>query len=130
MLGIALDQQSLAAANLRLGRTERADELLRSMLDYLARSGDAQFFATTLELAACISTDLGDGERAARLFGAAEDLRLKSSIPNDKRSEAEIEDYAARARAQVSDEVWDVALNGGRGLSQNAMTALLRSGGD
>ncbi|MGD0852236.1 MAG: tetratricopeptide repeat protein [Acidimicrobiales bacterium] len=130
MLGIALDQQSLAAANLRLGRTERADELLRSMLDYLARSGDAQFFATTLELAACISTDLGDGERAARLFGAAEDLRLKSSIPNDKRSEAEIEDYTARARAQVSDEVWDVALNGGRGLSQNAMTALLRSRGD
>jgi predicted ATPase/class 3 adenylate cyclase len=127
MLGVALDQQSLAATNLRLGQTQRADELLSSMLDYLARSGDPQFIATTLEISACISTELGDALRAARLFGAAEGLRLKASIPNDERSETEIEYYLTRSRATVSTEVWDAALSAGRDLRQEEMIALLRT---
>jgi predicted ATPase/class 3 adenylate cyclase len=129
-LGIALDQQSLAAANLRLGQPERADELLSSMLDYLARSGDNQFLATTLEIAACISIALGDGQRAARLFGAAEDLRLKASIPNDKRSQTEIEEYVNKARATVSSDVWDAALSASRDLNQEEMIVLLRTSSD
>jgi predicted ATPase/class 3 adenylate cyclase len=128
-LGIALDQQSLAAANLRAGQLPRANELLSSMLDYLARSGDAQFFATTLEISACLSTELDDALRAARLFGAARDLRLKASIPNDRRSEAEIEQYVARARKTVSAEAWEGALGASHDLSQEEMITLLRSDG-
>jgi hypothetical protein len=97
------------------------------MLDYLARSGDPQFIATTLEISACISTELGDALRAARLFGAAEGLRLKASIPNDERSETEIEYYLTRSRATVSTEVWDAALSADRDLRQEEMIALLRT---
>jgi tetratricopeptide (TPR) repeat protein len=127
--GIALDQQSLAATNLRLGQAQRADRLLSSMLDYVARSGDVQLLASTLEISACISAELGDALRAAQIFGAAEDLRLKASFPNDERSEAEIEAYLARARATVSSESWEAALSAGRDLSQGEMITLLRTNG-
>jgi predicted ATPase/class 3 adenylate cyclase len=126
MLGVALDRQSLAATNLRLGNIHRADELLSTMLDYLARSGDVQFYLTTLEISACISTEFGDALRAARLFGAAEDLRRKASMPNDERSQAEINGYVARARTTVSSDAWNAAISAGRDLSNDEMIALLR----
>ncbi|MGC2485629.1 MAG: tetratricopeptide repeat protein [Acidimicrobiales bacterium] len=126
MLGVALDRQSLAATNLRAGNIQRADELLSSMFDYLARSGDVQFYLTTLEISACISTELGDAIRAARLFSAAEDLRLKASMPNDERSQTEIEGYIIRARTAVSSEAWEAALSAGRDLSNEEMITLLR----
>jgi predicted ATPase/class 3 adenylate cyclase len=128
--GIALDQQSLAATNLRLGQAHQADELLSSTLDYVARSGDVQLLATTLEISACISAELGDALRAAQIFGAAEDLRLKASFPNDERSVAEIESYLDRARATVSSESWEAALSNGRGLSQGEIITLLRTDRD
>jgi predicted ATPase/class 3 adenylate cyclase len=127
MFGVTIDQQSLAATNLRLGEVQRADELLSSMLDYLAHSGDVQLIVTTVELSACISTELGDALRAALLFGAAKDLRLKASMPNDERSQAEIEGYFTRARTTVSSEAWDAAASAGRDLSNEEMITLLRT---
>ena len=71
-----------------------------------------------------------DALRAAQIFGAAEDLRLKASFPNDERSVAEIESYLARARATVSSESWEAALSNGRGLSQGEIITLLRTDRD
>ncbi len=124
-LGVALDQQSIAATNLRLGQAQRANHWLSLLLDYLARSGNLEFLFTTLEIAACIAVDLGEALRAAVLTGAAEALRLKTSMPIDATSAAELKSYLARARATVSSIDWETAMDSGRHLSQEGMFEVL-----
>jgi tetratricopeptide (TPR) repeat protein len=78
--GAAIDQLSLAAASLRAGRAREARDLLSSILDDVVGSGDIELLADALELAAGVAAHLGDGLRAARLVGAAEDIREKAGM--------------------------------------------------
>ena len=102
MLGVALDQQSLAGVSLRAGRAREARDLLSGMVDYVASCGDPELLATTLELSACIAAELGEGLRAARLAGAAEAIRQKTGTPIPQPEAALLERFLAPARAAIA----------------------------
>ena len=106
-------------------RAREAGDLLSSMADYVASSGDPELLATTLEMAAANAAQLGEGLRAARLAGAAEAVRQKTGIPI-KQPEM-LEDFLAPARATVAPGEWDAALAVGRALTQEQAAALLAS---
>jgi len=125
MLGVALDQQSLAGVSLRAGRAAEARDLISEMADYVASCGDPELLATTLELAAAATADLGEGLRAARLTGAAEAVRQKTGIPL-KQPEL-LERFLAPARATIAPEEWDDELAAGRALNQEQAAMLLVS---
>jgi predicted ATPase/class 3 adenylate cyclase len=129
VFGVALDQQSLALVSLRAGRAEQARDLLSSSLDYVVSSGDTEFLANTLELSACITADLGNHLRAARLAGAAEAIRQKAGMPIPQAEAAVLERFLAPARATVSPQAWETELAVGCSLTQQQAVALLLSPG-
>src|SRR6202042_306472 len=116
MLGVALDQQSLAGVHLRAGRARQARDLLAGLAGYVASAGDPEFLATTLEMCAANAAQLGEALHAARLTGAAEAVRHQSGIPI-KQAEM-LEQFLAPARATTEPVQWDAALAAGRALTQ------------
>jgi tetratricopeptide (TPR) repeat protein len=66
MLGVALDQQSLAGVHLRAGRAREARDQLSAMAGYVVSCGDPELLATTLEMSAANAAQLGEALRAAR----------------------------------------------------------------
>jgi len=125
MLGVALDQQSLAGVHLRAGRGREARDLLSAMADYVARSGDPELLATTLEMAAANAAQLGEALRAARITGAAEAIRRKTGIPIHQPEM--LERFLAPARATIAAGQWDAELAAGRTLTQQQAATLLAS---
>jgi len=120
---MAIDQHSLAAASLRAGRAREAHDLLSSTVDDVVGFGDIEFLAATLELAAGVAAQLDDGLRAARLAGAAEDIREKAGMPITEPDAAFLERFLAPMRATIPREVWDAELAAGRALTpQQAIT--------
>jgi tetratricopeptide (TPR) repeat protein len=123
MLGVALDQQSLAGVHLRAGRAREARDQLSAMAGYVVSCGDPELLATTLEMSAANAAQLGEVLRAARHAGAAEAVRQKSGIPI-KQPEM-LEEFLAPARATIAPEAWAAALAAGRALTQQQAVALL-----
>jgi hypothetical protein len=127
-VGYAIRGQVDAAAHIALWDTfsRNGTFLLSSILDDVVGSGDIELLAATLELSACVAADLGDGLRAARLAGAAEEH------PGEGRHA----DCTARrgparavpgpdARATIPREVRDAELAAGRALSQQQAVTLV-----
>jgi predicted ATPase/class 3 adenylate cyclase len=127
MLGVALDQQSLAGVHLRAGRAWEARDLLSGMADYVVSCGDPELLATTLEMAAANAAQLGEALRAARLTGAVEAVRQKTGIPIKQRDVVVLERFLAPARAALAAEQWDAELAAGRALTQQQAATLLVS---
>jgi predicted ATPase/class 3 adenylate cyclase len=127
MLGVAIDQQSLAGVHLRAGRAREARDLLSAMAGYAVRSGDPELLATTLEMSAVIAAQLGEALRAARLTGAAEAIRQMTGITIKQPDAVELERFLAPARAAIAPGPWDAELAAGRALSQQQAAALLVS---
>jgi tetratricopeptide (TPR) repeat protein len=125
--GEAVDHQSLAEISLRTGQISGARDLLASMLDYATGSGDSEFLAYTLEIAACIAASQGGQPRAARLAGAADGLRQQLGIPRPAKDQDLLDRFLAPARAATAPTVWDAELAAGRALTQQQAAALLRS---
>jgi predicted ATPase/class 3 adenylate cyclase len=125
MLGVALDQQSLAGVSLRAGRPGEALGLLSGMFDYVVRCGDAVLLATTLEMSAAMVAQLGQSLLAARLTGAAEGIRQRLGVPIQ---EPDLLDrFLAPARAAVAPEEWLQGLASGRAVTQPEAAVLLVS---
>ena len=80
---------------------------------------------TTLELSAGVAAHLGDGLRAARLAGAAEDIREKAGMPITEPDAALLERFLAPMRATIPREVWDAELAAGRALTQQQAITLV-----
>ena len=98
VLGAAIDVQSLATASLRAGRAREARHLLSPILDYVVSCRDAEFLATTMELYAAATADLGDVQLAARLVGAAERIRERARMPIPAPDAVLLERFLAPAR--------------------------------
>jgi predicted ATPase len=123
IFGVALDQQSLAGVALRAGRARQARDMLAAMAGYVVSSGDPELLATTLELCAAATAQLGEGLRAAHLASAAEAIRQKTGIP--VKDPELLEKFLAPARTASQPEEWDAALAAGRALTQQQAAALL-----
>ena len=125
LLGVAIDQQALAVTSLHAGRGGEAHHLLSASIDYVVSSGDTEFLANTLELAAGVAGHLAAARRAARLAGAAEGVRQRASLPIPVRDAAILEVFLAPARASMPRQAWDAELAAGRALSQQQAAELL-----
>ena len=109
----------------RAGRLAGARDLLSAVLDYVASAGNSDILATTLELAACTTAELGEPLRAARLAGAAAAVRQIASMPLAPNDAELLEGFLAPARAAMAREKWDAEYEAGRVLSQQQAAALL-----
>lgn len=126
-VGYAIRGQVDAAAHIALWDTfsRNGTFLLSSILDDVVGSGDIELLANTLELAAGVAAHLGDGLRAARLAGAAEDIREKAGMPIAEPDAALLERFLAPMRATIPREVRDAELAAGRALSQQQAVTLV-----
>jgi predicted ATPase/class 3 adenylate cyclase len=127
LLGMALDQQSLALVCLRAGRPGEARDLLSGTFDYVASAGNTAVLANILELSATITAALGDPLLAARRAGAAEGIRQQSGMQRTDLELARMERYLTPARATVTSEAWAAELAAGRALTQHEALILLLS---
>ena len=125
LLGMAIDRQALAVTSLHAGRAREAHYLLSATIDYVVSSGDTEFLANTLELAAGVAGHLADAPRAARLAGAAVGVRRRASLPIPARDAAILELFLAPARASVPPQAWEAELAAGRALSEQQAAELL-----
>jgi hypothetical protein len=126
-VGYAIRGQVDAAAHIALWDTfsRNGTFLLSSILDDVVGSGDIELLADALELAAGVAAHLGDGLRAARLAGAAEDIREKAGMPIAEPDAALLERFLAPMRATIPREVWDAELAVGRALTQQQAFTLV-----
>ena len=127
MNGAAVDVQLLALISLLAGRPAEAQRMHSGVLGYVARSGDAELLADVLELAACISAELGEGLRAARLAGAAEAVREAAGMPIPQDDADLLEQFLAPASASVASATWAAELAAGRALTKEQAASLLVS---
>ena len=127
LLGVALDQQSLALVSLRAVRPSEARELLSGTFDYVASSGNTSLLANILELSAAITAELDDPLPAARLAGAAEGVRQRSGTLRTDREAARMERYLTPARTAVAAQAWAAELAAGQALTQQEAVTLLLS---
>jgi predicted ATPase/class 3 adenylate cyclase len=125
-LGVTIDQHSLAVTNLCGDRAVEAGVIVSSTLDYVVASGHVEFLAATVELTAAIAARLGDGTLAARLCGAAEEIRLQANIPRPQRDDALLERFLGPVRATITLAAWDARRAEGRELTRQQVVALVR----
>jgi predicted ATPase/class 3 adenylate cyclase len=123
MLGVAIDQQSLAGVSLRAGRAQEARDLLSSIADYVVSCGDPELLATTLELCAANAAQLGEALRAARLIGAAQAIQQRTGIA--VKLPKMLEEFLTPAQATIAPEQWDAELAAGHALTQQQAATLL-----
>ncbi len=126
-LGVANAQKWLASASLLAGRAPEARDLLSGTFDYVVSSGDPELLANILEASACIAAELGEGQRAARLAGAAAGIRDTGGMPIPEPDAALLERFLGPARAKVPHETWNAELAAGRALTQEQAGTLLVS---
>jgi predicted ATPase/class 3 adenylate cyclase len=118
-------QLSLGEVSLRGGRIREASQMLSATFGWLAGSGDTPNLIAAIELSACITAELGDGMRAARLAGAAEALRQQAGMPLQQSDLDLLERFLAPARATIARAAWDAELAAGRALTQQEAVTLL-----
>lgn len=85
---------------------------------------DPAGIAFGLEGLAAVVCRRGAVARAARLFGAAEALRISIGAPISPVDRAEHEDAVATARRTAGNQAFAIAFDEGRGLSLDAAVAL------
>jgi predicted ATPase len=124
-LGLVYDRHALTLISLRAGRTPEARDRLSATLEFVARSGDSDILATTLELAACTAAGLGEPLRAARLAGAAAAVRQIAGMPIAEHEAELLEGFLAPARATMTGAEWDAEYGAGRALGQEQAATLL-----
>jgi non-specific serine/threonine protein kinase len=113
---VAISLMYSALAALTRGDHERVRALSEESLKLLQKAEDKQHIADCLEIMAGGAGAQGQAHRAARLWGAAEALRADIGVPLQPEDRRVLEPYLATARASLSEEAWQAALEEGRAM--------------
>jgi predicted ATPase/DNA-binding SARP family transcriptional activator/DNA-binding CsgD family transcriptional regulator len=113
-LDIALSLINLALAALVRGDHISVTSLVEESLVLLRNAGDRQLIADCLERLAAAAGVQGRAQRAARLWGAAQELRKNLGSPLQPDESALLEPHLAATRSQLEEEAWEAALAEGR----------------
>jgi non-specific serine/threonine protein kinase len=115
---VALSLNNLGDVAWKRGELSRAEGLLRDALAVVWELGDPHRCAMVLEsLAETAGARAGQGERAARLLGAATALRERLGAPLSGPDQAELAQAVAAARAALGAEAWATAFAAGKALT-------------
>ncbi len=105
--------------------SDQAETLLREALELLRHVGGPEYVAACLELFGEIATSQDQMVRAARLFGAAESLRISAHVPMPANERQEYVDGVAAARAHLRAKFKaEQQIGGGLALEQAIALAL------
>jgi predicted ATPase len=121
--GEACDRVNLAAARLRAGQIDGADQELRSVAQAVMAVDDTDLTIGLIELLAMVRAEAGSVEMSARLYGTAEAMREQANLPRPSPDTAHLNRSLAKTRGTVSGEVWDTYVNAGRALSAEEAVA-------
>jgi tetratricopeptide (TPR) repeat protein len=111
----------------RAGQRTKAQAMYRQSLTWFQEFGNRGAVAHHFECFAMLALDEGVPERAARLFGAAEDLRAQAHASLTAFERAEYEAALARLRAALEPEALERAWAEGRALTLDQAIALALS---
>jgi hypothetical protein len=97
-------------------RSTPLPELARNRKEVFAESkpGRHRIVLSALEGFACVAGAIGETERAARLWGAAQVLHETKSIPRDIDFVAEADARISAVRLGMGEEIWEEAWRKGR----------------
>jgi non-specific serine/threonine protein kinase len=99
------------------GNLDRAEELYEKSIRLKQELGDSWATAYTLEGSAALAVAREQGERAARLFGAAAAIRKRLGAPLEPSKRAEYDDNLASARILLAPESFEAAWKEGQAFS-------------
>jgi hypothetical protein len=99
------------------GEYDRAGEILRESIALRAKTGNWRYVPNTFEELAAIAAATGGPERAARLLGAAEALRVAHGTPLTPADRLAVDTATLAARAALGDEAFETARAAGRALT-------------
>jgi hypothetical protein len=99
------------------GHLERAEGIYRETILIWQRIGHRAAVANQLEVLAFIAAAHGQGERAARLLGAAESLREQIHIPMSQFEQVEYDQQLAALRAGLDEKVFADCWARGRAMT-------------
>jgi tetratricopeptide (TPR) repeat protein len=114
-LQVALDNLGWSA--LMMKDHLKAKALHKESLVLCRELGDKLVGSESIEGLACASAAIGEGQRAARLFGAAEALREATGYQQAPRARSLRKPYLATARARVGEAPWTIAWEEGRSMT-------------
>jgi predicted ATPase/DNA-binding SARP family transcriptional activator len=112
---IATSLAGLGVVAIRDRDYSTAKSLLDESLKIRRELTDKSGMAESLEYMASLATAKGEGERAARLFGAAEALREAIDVPISPSELEMYNDDVAALRALLNDSAFEAAWSAGRG---------------
>ena len=115
--GEACDRVNLAAARLRAGQIDGADQELRSVAQSVMAVNDTDLTIGLIELLAMVRAETGNVETSARLYGTADAMREQTNLPRPSPDAAHLNRSLAKVRNTVSQDVWDTYVHAGRALS-------------
>jgi predicted ATPase len=115
--GEACDRVNLAAARLRAGQIDGADQELRSVAESAMAVNDIDLTIGLIELLAMVRAVNGDVETSARLYGTADAMREQANLPRPPPDAAHLNRSLAKSRGAVSEEIWNTYVREGRSLS-------------
>jgi DNA-binding winged helix-turn-helix (wHTH) protein/tetratricopeptide (TPR) repeat protein len=121
---IVTSLQRLAIAELRLGRPGAARDCLVECLTLCETHGFEAYRASSLAVMARVAAAGGDSLRAARLFGAAEQILDELSMVMEAPAGTDHATALAAARKGVDAKLWRAAWKEGQALDPRAALAL------
>jgi hypothetical protein len=121
MVNASISEQ--AHVERRLGRYEQALALYTKTIKGWQELGHRAALAHELECCAFIACAQADGQRAARLFGAAEALRASANAPMAGMERAEYEQNVSALRGLLDADALEAAWAEGRGMTVDEAVA-------
>jgi predicted ATPase/class 3 adenylate cyclase len=115
---------NIATASVQLDRLEEAETHGRESLEIVRDIGDLVGISCCLRVFAAVAARRGQGERAARLLGAAERVRAAIDLSLEPSEEALHADIVARLEQLLSPDRLSEALEDGKALSSQAAIEL------
>lgn len=121
--GVLNTSQTIAWTLRGMGRLEDAEQQLREQIPQMLRLADPGLLTEFVEDYAAVLADLREYESAARLLGAADEMRERDGTFRDPFREAEIQEPVAKAQATASAGAWDREYRRGHHISvEDALT--------
>jgi len=127
--GLQYAFDNLGWAALEQGHYRRAEDLHEENLVLCRELGDRLIASESMEGLACVAGATGEGERAAKLFGAAQTQREAVGYVHAPREHALREPYLAAARSQVGAAAWAETWEEGQSITFEDAIAYALEGG-
>ncbi len=120
---IAIGLLNLAMVAIARGDPARAREMLVEATEIVLETGSRKLGQSTLDIAAGLAAHVGDWQRSARLFGAADTIAVKMAVPREAGDEVFLQPLRAAGRAALAPDALASAEAAGRGLDfRDALT--------